>query len=49
MTRLLDRKRFDEVLGSLVEKPADKPVLVPKSDKRRAMDPIAEDFAKENQ
>ena len=38
MMRLLGRKRFDEVLGGLIEKPRGKATLVPESDKRPAMD-----------
>ena len=37
MTSLLGRKRFDEMLGSLIEKPQGKPTLAPESDKRPAM------------
>lgn len=37
MTTVLGRKKFDELLGSLVEKPQGKPALVPESDKRQAM------------
>lgn len=34
MTKLLGKKKFDEVLGDLVDKPAGKPTLVPVTDKR---------------
>ncbi|MDD3881751.1 MAG: DUF2800 domain-containing protein [Eubacteriales bacterium] len=37
MTSLLGRKQFDEMLGSLIEKPQGKPTLAPESDKRPAM------------
>ena len=37
MTKLLGRKQFDEILGTLVEKPQGKPALVPESDKRPAL------------
>ena len=38
MTSLLGRKRFDDMLGSLIEKPQGKPTLAPESDKRPALD-----------
>jgi hypothetical protein len=34
MATALGKKRFDEVLGDLIEKPTGKPVLVPNADKR---------------
>ena len=34
MTKLLGNKKFNELLGELVIKPAGKPTLVPESDKR---------------
>ena len=37
MTNLLGRKRFDELLGGLIEKPQGKPTLAPESDKRPAL------------
>ncbi|WP_257202966.1 DUF2800 domain-containing protein [Corynebacterium cystitidis] len=37
MTKLLGKKKFDDVLGDLVHKPAGKPTLVPASDKRPAL------------
>lgn len=43
MQKLLGKKRFDELLGSLIEKPQGKPTLVPSSDKRpeyRPADPV---------
>jgi len=47
MEKLLGRKRFEDTLGGLVEKPAGKPALVPESDKRQGLNIIsaAEDFA----
>ena len=44
MKALLGRKKFDEILGGLIEKPQGKPVLVPDSDKRPAMNIAQEDF-----
>ncbi|MFA6845528.1 MAG: DUF2800 domain-containing protein [Sphaerochaetaceae bacterium] len=44
MTALLGRKRFEEVLGSLVYKAPGKPTLVDESDKRPTLDTAKEDF-----
>jgi len=44
MTSLLGKKRFDEVLGSYIEKPQGKPTLVPESDKRLAIHTAQNDF-----
>ena len=44
MTSMLGRKKFDELLGGLVERPQGKPTLVPQSDKRPEMNSAAEDF-----
>lgn len=48
MTRLLGKAKFDELLGSYIEKPKGKPTLVPMSDKRPAMNSAADDFKEEN-
>ena len=48
LTHLLGKRRFDELLSGLIEKPQGKPVLVPESDKRPAMHTAAEDFSSEN-
>ena len=45
MQKLLGKKRFDELLGSLIEKPQGKPTLVPESDKRPAMNTAKQDFS----
>lgn len=42
MEKLVGKKRFTETLGDLVEKPAGKPVLVPASDKREAINSAAQ-------
>lgn len=47
MQKLLGKKKFDELLGSLIEKPQGKPTLVPESDKRPAIHTAQNDF-KEN-
>lgn len=44
MTKLLGRKRFDELLGQYIEKPAGKPTLVPEGDKRPAINSAKQDF-----
>ena len=47
MSQLLGKKKFEEILGTLIHKPAGKPVLVSDTDKRPAMNTAADDF-KEN-
>ena len=49
LTKLLGKRRFDELLTDLIEKPQGKPVLVPETDKRPALHTAAEDFSKENE
>lgn len=49
LTKLLGKRRFDELLTDLIEKPQGKPVLVPETDKRPAMHTAADDFSKENE
>ncbi len=49
MEKMLGKKQFAEILDGLIEKPAGKPVLVPVSDKRQAINisTAAADFAAE--
>ena len=47
MTQHLGKKKFEEILGSLITKPQGKPVLVPESDKRPAINTAYEDFKEE--
>ena len=44
MTKMLTRKKFDELLGDYIEKPQGKPTLVPASDKRPEFNPAADDY-----
>ena len=48
MTKLLGKKKFDELLKDLVHKPQGKPTLVPETDKRPVMNTAANDFKEEN-
>lgn len=47
MTKLLGTKKFNTLLGSLIEKPKGKPTLVPESDKRPIWNTANEDFKEE--
>ena len=47
MQKLLGKKKFEELLGGLIEKPQGKPALVTEKDKRPAMNTALNDF-KEN-
>lgn len=44
MTKLLGKKRFDELLAGLIYKPPGRPVLAPESDKRPEIDTIDDTF-----
>ena len=47
MTSLLGKKKFEKILGGLISKPPGKPVLVPETDKRPAMNTASDDFKEE--
>lgn len=47
MEKFVGKKKLTETLGELIIKPAGKPVLVPESDKREAINSAAADFEKE--
>ena len=47
MSKMLGKKQFDKLLGSLIEKPKGKPTLVPESDKRPAWNTAQDDFMEE--
>ena len=48
MSKLLGKQKFEEILGSFIEKPAGKPTLVSRSDKRKELITTAkEDFMEE--
>lgn len=49
MTTMLGKKKFEEILGSLIIKPQGKPALVPESDKRSAMNTAKDDFKEESE
>ncbi len=49
MTSMLGKKKFEELLGSLVIKPQGKPTLVPESDKRAPLNTANDDFKEENE
>ncbi|WKY46025.1 DUF2800 domain-containing protein [Eubacteriaceae bacterium ES2] len=48
MTKLLGKKKFEELLYGLTQKPQGKATLVPLSDKRPAMNTAANDFKEDN-
>jgi len=48
MQKMLGKKKFEEILGELVVKPAGKPVLVSRDDKRPEMNSAKNDFKEDN-
>lgn len=44
LEKLTGKKQFAAICGDFIEKPQGKPALVPESDKRPAIDPLADDF-----
>lgn len=44
LEKLTGKKQFAAICGDFIEKPQGKPTLVPESDKRPAIDPLADDF-----
>lgn len=44
LEKLAGKKQFAAICGEFVEKPQGKPTLAPESDKRPAIDPVADDF-----
>lgn len=44
LEKLVGKKLFAILCGAWIDKPKGKPTLVPESDKRKAIDPVAEDF-----
>lgn len=44
LEKLTGKKNFAAICGEYIEKPQGKPTLAPDSDKRKAIDPVADDF-----
>ncbi len=44
LEKTITKKKFGEILGSVVEKPPGKPTLVPEDDKRPEYDPVQSEF-----
>lgn len=44
LEKLVGKKQFGTIVGDFIEKPQGKPTLAPDSDKRKAIDPVADDF-----
>lgn len=45
LEKLAGKKQFNAICGEYIEKPQGKPTLAPESDKRPAINPIADDFS----
>lgn len=48
LEKLVGKKQFAAICGDLIDKPTGKPTLAPESDKRKAIDPVADDFKEVN-
>jgi len=48
LEKLTGKKQFAAICGDFIEKPQGKPTLAPESDKRPAIDPVADDFKNVN-
>ena len=44
LEKLVGKKQFAAMCGEWINKPQGKPTLAPEGDKRKAIDPIADDF-----
>lgn len=44
LEKLVGKKQFSSLCGEWIDKPQGKPTLAPESDKRQAIDPVANDF-----
>ena len=48
LEKMAGKKQFASICGEYIEKPQGKPTLAPESDKRPAIDPVADDFKNVN-
>lgn len=48
LEKMAGKKQFASICGEYIEKPQGKPTLAPESDKRPAIDPVADDFENVN-
>lgn len=48
LEKLVGKKQFNAICGEWIDKPQGKPTLAPESDKRPAIDPVADDFKNVN-